>query len=518
MAIVPVDKCGEAGLILDIHPQELVPNAWSQVKNFVFREGFAERAYGHVAVNGTPLVEPWHLANFLSVNGNAWVYAGLQKIYGIDADLIHSNITRQSAGVDVDYSGDPNSKWNSTMLSGIVILNNGFDLPQFWPGTGKCADLTNWPTNVRCKVMRAFRNYLIALNVTKDGNNYPHLVKWSHVADPGTLPSSWDVTDTTKDAGEYDLADDQTELMDGLALGEQFIAYKRSGYYAVSFIGSPFIFRFQKISGLYGGALGTNCVTEFPGGHFVLGRGDVYVHQATAPESVIDARNRKWLFRQLDSDFQSRAFTMPSPAANELWICFPQVNDETCTLALVWNWKYNTWGVRELPGVVHGCAGSVNYSQPNTWETLQKGWQAGAVTWNQNISTLPSTNTVLASPTNVKTYAIELTSAFDGSPYEAYVSRDHIRFERPNTVKMLKEVRPIIEGPRGSTIQVYLTASYDQMTDPTVYGPYPFVIGIDQKIDCDVVGRMLGVKFSSTEEFAWRVKRYDLEIEEIGLY
>lgn len=518
MAIVPVDNCGEAGLILDAYSQEMAPNAWNKAKNFLFREGFAEKSPGHVSVYGTPEVPPYYVANFLSAAGNVWIYAGLEKIYSIDIDKNHTNITRQDGGVDVNYTGGISQKWNGGILSGIAILNNGVDPPQFWSGTGYAANLTNWPASTTCKVLRPFRNYLLALNVTVNSTNYPHLIKWSHHAEPGQVPSTWDVTDATKDAGEYDLADDQTELVDGLSLGEQFIAYKQSGYYAVQFIGTPYIFRFQKISGLYGGALAVNCVAEFPGGHFVLGRGDVYVHQGGAPESVIDARNRKWLFKQLDSSKQTRAFVTASPVANELWVCIPQSGDEYCTLALVFNWKYNTWGVRELPGVIHGCEGSVDYAGANTWETMVEGWQALGVTWTQNRTTLPSTNTVLASPHNARLYSIELSTAFDGEAYESYLSRDNIRFDEPNSVKLVKEVRPLIEGPIGSSIDVYISSSYDQTADPTWHGPFPFVIGVDQKIDCHVVGRMLGVKFTATADFPWRMKRYDLVVEKIGLY
>lgn len=518
MPVISVDNCGDIGIVKDAYSQEMLPNAWSDAKNFLFREGYAEKANGHVQVNGTPVVPPYYLSNFLSANGNVWVYAGLEKIYAIDVDLIHSNITRQSVGVDVNYTGDANSKWNGGVLSGIVILNNGIDPPQFWSGTGRAANLTNWPTLTTCKVMRPFRNYLLALNVTVDSVNYPHLVKWSHNADPGTVPSTWDVNDTTKDAGAYDLADDQTELVDGLGLGEQFICYKRSGYYAVSFIGTPFIFRFQKISGLYGGALATNCVTEFPGGHFVLGPNDVYTHQGGAPTSVIDAKNRKWLFRQLDSDAASKAFTTLSPATNELWVCFPEQGQTYCTLALVWNWKYNTWGVKEIPGVVHACPGSVSYSAANTWELLAEGWASLGVTWNQNATKLLATNTLVASPRDQKIFAIEAGTKFDTTAYESYLQRDNIRFDAPNTVKLAKEVRPLIEGPVGSSIDIYVSSSYDQTADPEWFGPFPFTIGVDQKIDCHVVGRMLGVKFVATADFPWRLKRYDLILEQIGLY
>jgi hypothetical protein len=236
------------------------------------------------------------------------------------------------------------------------------------------------------------------------------------------------------------------------------------------------------------------------------------------PESVIDGRNRKWLFRQLDSGSQTRAFTCANPVANELWVCFPELNQEFCTLALVWNWKYNTWGVRELPGVFHGTAGSIDYTPANTWDTYTQQWFGLGLTWQQNLTTLPTTAAMLASPQNSKFYSIEVGTTFDGENYESYILRENMRFDRPNTVKFLRQVRPLVEGPTGASIDIYIAAGYDQTADPTWYGPYPFRIGVDQKIDCTITGRMFGFKFAATNDFPWRLKRYDLDIEEIGLF
>lgn len=514
MPIISVDECGKIGLVRDAYSQELVPNAWTNAKNFRFREGYAEKVLGHTAVYSTVQVPIHHLLNVLLANGSTWVYSGLQRIYAVDPNFIHTDITRESG----EYTGGVTNKWTGGVLSGIVILNNGVDVPQFWPGTGKCQDLTAWPEGTLCKVLRPFRNYLIALNVTKGANKYPHLIKWSHAADPGTVPSTWDQTDTTKEAGEYDLADEETELVDGLTLGEQFIAYKRSGFYSVQYIGAPFIFRFQKISSLFGGALAANCVTSFPAGHFVLGPGDVYVHQGTAPESVIDTKNRKWLFRQLDGDNQARAFTTISPVSNELWVCFPQVGDEYCTLALVWNWKENTWGVRELPEVLHAASGSVNFVQGQTWSSINSEWDAQEAGWDQNVNSSSIVNTLMGGPNLSNLMAIDLGTRFDSAAFDSYVERDNIRFDDPRTVKLLKQVRPLIEGPFGNTINVYVGTSYDQTASPVWEGPFPFRIGIDQYIDCHVTGRMLGVRFQAEGDFTWRLKRYDVEVEVLGMF
>ena len=47
----------------------------------------------------------------------------------------------------------------------------------------------------------------------------------------------------------------------------------------------------QRISG-DAGLIGPNCVVAFPGGHFCVGQGDVYVPEGGPPRSVIDVRMR----------------------------------------------------------------------------------------------------------------------------------------------------------------------------------------------------------------------------------
>jgi hypothetical protein len=201
-----------------------------------------------------------------------------------------------------------------------------------------------------------------------------------------------------------------------------------------------------------------------------------------------------------------------------MYVCFPQQGDEFCTLALVWNWKYNTWGVQELPNVMHAGTGSINYEGGKLWSTITENWPGTQLSWEQNLSTNAVTSALFASPEDTRLYAFSVGTLFGAAPYESYVLRDNIRFDKPDTVKLVKQVRPLIEGPVGSSIDIWISAAYDQTADPEWFGPYPFTIGVHQKIDCHVIGRMLGVKFVATGDSTWRLKRYDLIVQEIGMY
>ena len=53
---------------------------------------------------------------------------------------------------------------------------------------------------------------------------------------------------------------------------------------------------FRKLPGDVG-ALARGYIANFPGGHAVLDHGDVIVQRA-GPQNIINARMRKWLFKQ----------------------------------------------------------------------------------------------------------------------------------------------------------------------------------------------------------------------------
>ena len=115
---------------------------------------------------------------------------------------------------DNDYGANTTDKrWTATNLNGLVVATNGYDTPQMWPlsnGVPSVSkpfmELRNWPTNAKCKSIRSFRTFLVGLNWTRT-NEEPRLVKWSTEASYGSPPSTWDETDATLDAGEYELSD-----------------------------------------------------------------------------------------------------------------------------------------------------------------------------------------------------------------------------------------------------------------------------------------------------------------------
>jgi hypothetical protein len=186
------------------------------------------------------------------------------------------------------------------VFGGIPILNNSSDVPQMWSPVNFSTpqllqDLSNWPSGVTCKSIAGFKQFMIAMDVTKSSTNYPRMIKWSTGSSFNSVPSSWDETSATLDAGEYELADTMGAIMLGKQLRDSFIIYKDDSIWGMNFIGPPFVFRFYEITNQFG-ALSRHSVIEVEGGHVVLANGDLLMCDGQSVKSLMTQKMRRYLF------------------------------------------------------------------------------------------------------------------------------------------------------------------------------------------------------------------------------
>jgi hypothetical protein len=512
--IIPFKGLGAIGVNKDAPATELAPNVWTSAENMRFQAGAAEQFLGHAQVYGTPSVVPYHITP-VSVSGDQyWLVAGATKLYTVTGTT-WTNITRQTAAVDVDYTAVRNG-WTSTILGGIPVFNNGNDAPQQWLLSGKATALSAWPASTTCAVMRAFGPFLIALDVTKPGGRYPYLVKWSTRADPGSVPSTWDETDATADAGEFDISEGYDYIIDGLTLRGSFLIYKRSSIWRVSEVGGVFIFNKQKALGT-SGALSKNCIVEVDGYHVVLTHEDVIRHDGNSATSMLDSRARRHLFSSIDPTYYERAFVTKNPQYNEVWICYPSTGNSLCNRALVWNWKEDTIGFRDLPSINHAAPGPVNTdSTGDTWDTVDGTWASVTRTWANNSSSLDTSRLLMAAD-GTKLLCADETYAFDGTAVSSTLIRKCLPLGEPETMKTLTAVRPVITGTDGGTVSVYFGGANDPSDEPTFNSPVTYTIGGDSNVVYDFATyRYPAVKFVTGTATYWKLASCKYEFEEAG--
>lgn len=512
---ITIPLVGEFGLIKDIPSQELPVNAWSDASNIRFREGAAERFRGEQMLFGAPTVTPYWLQQYNQGGKRWWIHAGLSAIFA-DNGVARQTITPSSAP-----TGAVDDRYTGGVLNGVLVANNGVDIPWYWGGTGVMQTLPGWDANERAAVIRPFKNVLVALDVTKNWattkDRFPHMVKWSAPAVPGAVPTSWDETDPTKLAGELDLAEETSLMVDALPLADSLVIYKEQSMYAMTATGGSDVFRFQRLPGSLG-ALARGCVASTPIGHVVLTTGDVILHSGQGPKSIISGVLRRWLFNTIDSTNRKRAFVVTNPAANEVWICFPELGKAACTLALVWNWDSNTWGVRTLNNVTYGAIGQLDYTITSTWASAgTEVWGDAAKAWNQD-ELSPAQSRLLTANTSPSINAVDVSATFNGTPFTSRLARAGLSFDAPERVKYIRALYPRIDAAAGTKVQIELGASMDAETSPIWSPPVEYTVGGTFKADAFASGRFLSIRFSSLDNQPWRIRSIDVDLRLGGSY
>jgi hypothetical protein len=514
------------GINQDLPAHLLPPEAWSDGRNIRFRDNKVVKMLGHSAVYDPPSITPYWVKGIQSSSEFLWIYAGKNKVYMVNSGG-HTDITRTVGG---DYSMDDDILWNGDLLGGVPILNNGVDAPQFWADTvpaTKLADLTNWPASTTARVFRGFKNHLFALDVTKAGVRSPHMVKWSHPADPGTIPVSWDETDPTRDAGEKELDDTQAGfLLDALPLRDILIIYKENSVWGVQHIGGQFIFRFFKIFDSIG-AMSAHCMGVFALGaqHFVHTGEDIVVHDGQRLESVLDRNMRKWLNNSISNATYKRSFVARNSPEKEMLFCFPSTGSTWCDLALAWSWQTGTASIRELDPASFISAGEILEGVTSDWDSDAEAWDADVTAWDQLKHRPQESRLLQADPVNTKLYFLDDTNQFNGVNMTSYIERTGIalvgksRSGEPKVdFQSQKLITAIYPKARGGAFQIRVGGQEHIDGVVTYSTPQTFTPGVDEKVDVAVGGKLMAVRFESAADVAWELDGYDIDMNVLGRF
>lgn len=530
--IIPVEKVGDIGVVSDRPANELPLNAWTICRNMRFRNGAAEKFLGEQAVMGTPLFAPHYLLHTAESGQALWLYAGLNKVAATDGAQ-HIDITREAGLYNTTIVG-----WTGTVIEGVPVINNGIDVPQMWnkPALGtKLTGLTAWPGVLRTNSLRSLKRYLIALDCTLNGTRFPNMVKWSHEAPTGNVPDSWNELDPTKDAGEYSIPGEGGFLVDGIGLRDSLILYKEHQAWRMDYVGGIDVFTFNRIFDNIG-MLGRKCATEFfSGKHLVFTGDDVVVHDGSHAESVLSERSRG-LLSAVDVANIGKSFVVTNYLASEVWICFPDQGSTTCTTALVWNWRTNTVGLRDLPSaafITHGIV-SEGVTASDTWDTDFGKWDDDFSVWGDRVSDPAKRRMLIACPVQENlpsTWRLilpEIGRQSQGVNVEAYLERQGLGFpvkegNPPNYTRMKQVVgvRPKIAGTLDGEILVSL-GTQESIGGPVTWSdPRPFRIGSPNSyIDFSdtETARIHAIRFESAGNVSWKMDGYDVDVIDRGEY
>jgi len=510
-----VEGLGVVGYVADLEPVDLPPNAWSFLQNVRCKDGSIHSFDGSETVD-TITPAPDTIEKVQVGESSHLVYAAGTKIYSwIDGTETDISLRDYNAG----------SRWDSCNLGGVAIFTTIADNPQYWGGEGSCVDLPynadtgcTWSSvGMTASVIRPFKNYLFALDVNDcSGRNRRRLV-WSHPADPGTVPVTWDITDATKDAGDHSLTKTPGAILDGLVLRDTLQIYKEDAIYSVTFTGGTYVFNFRLVSSSHG-LYARNCVCDIGGKHVFVGKGDIYLYDGVNINSIADRRVRDLFFGGVNRSTYDETFVVFHEKANEVWLCYPStsVTGTVCDKALVWSVEDNTWSPRDIPEARTAIHTVVKRSSAYTWDTLPYAtWNDWGTTpptptwtsWDGLTDSEPIFESLILAGSG-KLYEMDRTNQDDGVNITCIARRTHLDLGDTGDWHMVTTIRP---KATGSAFRVRV-GMHDVINDAVSWSDYQtFTPGTDYKLNFRVTGRLHAIEFSSITAATWEISGYEFD-------
>lgn len=531
MPIVDINDVASIGQVNDLAPYLLPPEAWTQVLNARYNGDRVERMSGWEETlidAGGRMYAPHFLIPVKTDAQTFWVYTSLTKAAVFDG-TDDSDITRTSGG---DYAATSTQDWNATILGGILVLNNGVDVPQMWPTASAATPLealSNWTSTLRAKILRSFGSFLIAFNLTDNGTRLASSLQWSHPADPGTVPGSWAIDDPTFDGGRKDTPSGGA-ILEALQLGDIMMIYKETAFWKLRFVGGQEIMETKPwLEDI--GILAPRCACANGNGlrHVVVTQDDIITHNGNSVESVLTDRQKQTLFNDLNRDAVDACFLFLNSAKDEIWFCYPPSGETTATKALIWNYKRGRGAISYADGITfrNAAVGDLEGVDEATWEDGEETWAEEVGAWSE----VSRRKLVVCDPTNSKFYQLDKGVTRDGVVYAATALRTGLSIigrdrkgqwiEDHQVLKMVDSIWPkVSEGP------INVRVGYQDVVDgPVTWQGY---VSFDPTTDMYIhpltdetlpgSGRGVALEFSTTAAVEWALTGYKMDLKTLGQF
>jgi hypothetical protein len=311
--------------------------------------------------------------------------SAISTIYTADSGIAFSNTFRMNS-----YDGITAQSFQSSFFAGgySYIINDGYHTPHYLqaalgsynvptlrelPGWDFQREINN--THIGCKVIRGYKNVLIAGNLSEYAidpstnavalsptKSFPGTIRISESAVAGEIPTVWETGLTTDFADEFEIST-TSAIQDIVPLQGAAMIYTTNSIHSLQFDsrGNASV---QTVAEGYG-ALETGCVLEFDGKHIVVGSDDIYTfagHPGSI-QSICDGRIRDYFYKNLNPipSNQDNIFLLRDQTKDEVHIYYPtkQSPDGFCNEYIAWNYRNNTWSINECDNLVSGVSAPV---------------------------------------------------------------------------------------------------------------------------------------------------------------
>ena len=539
MPMLPIRSLGSVGVIKDVNSYDLPPNGISSGNNVRFEDGKITRLPAFREFFSLTNNTPRHIYTITHPGNDdrLGILCDCGSIYAV-LNGVESNLTPTSGTVT-----PTTVPYTTTNLGGVSYVNREDREPLFLTSIGtEYAELTNWNSAWRCSSLRGFKSYLIALNVSKSGVNYPNMVKWSDVTQFGSVPGSWDETDPSTNAGENTLTESSTPIVDGFPLRNSFVIYSTYNAFLMSESGSLSVFNFRKLFDNRG-IINKNCAVEVKGLHYVFGFNDIYVHDGNTYRSLVEGRVKDFIFGSLNYKATNVCFVYHDAYRNEVLFGYQSSDEDAAFInatqankLAVYNYVSDAWSFGDLPNCVGMTSANIDQFQSYASITTSYDLTGGSyyeLETGQSRHTFTvarkSTSDITEGPTSYTwLYGYDLINGgllpYDLSTevnQEAYVSRVGIDLDETGSelrsYKTIRSIYPQLESYGSGSVNFKFNgtgynepeATFGSVDDVTwTSGTY--------KIDTRAGGRYLAYKLTVAADTDFKFSGFDADIVSTG--
>jgi len=563
-----------SGVNFSREPSQLNPQLWDNAENVTFRHGKTFKCSGYEQGFGKAWCKPEVVLPLRDSTQTAfwWSYAGKKEITPTDKvptkpeDYTHEEVIYRVENKNKHtpvYPTNPDGtsaikptnsiwgdvKWTGGELNGVPFLLK--EKPYVWvDSSSKYQPMDKFPKWLSFKMMKPYRNYLIGLNYHTfssevDQENgfgpqvegyYPGGVWWSNEIAGNSLQvgdskSLWCDMDANRNSGWNILGGSGGPIVDGRSLRDSFIIYREASVWQMAYEGGINVFSFKELFD-DDGALGTNCIQEVEGKHYVISSTDVYVHSGVSKQSICDGITRKAIFESIDPDYLQNVFLSVYGSEKELWVCIPEKKLDNprykgaCNVAFVFNWVESTWSKRDIPNILDTSYAILNATDDTldiTWDAIEEGgpvnpdgagvptigstWEEATDTWLNSTVKYNSANWGLVMGSDITLYPHDIKNEWD----DEYDWLDESEWDERDSIEQPEYYMfTSIKDPRYDTynFEGVLEKRWMTMGDSTdtsfVSKVYPDVRGFEGSYGSAIVGVYIGGTMHLSEEPTYR--------------
>lgn len=503
------------GVMLDTPPEEVPAEFWTFVQGVEFDDGQTVRVPGYGRWFDPLIGPPIFAMNVRLEAVSYWFYCGVDFV-AITDGTGHFDLT--PAGF---VAGVEKGTWTGCVLNGVPCLNNPRNTPMYWNfnTAGDMLPLPGWPAGALCRCLRSFKYHLFALGVTDAGELQEQTLWWSMAAEPGSIPQEW-VPSAENDAGDMTLGDEPGFLLDAQPLRDTLIVYKSIGIYVLSYVAGQYVYTQRKLFSTVG-ALGSNCVQEYKGEHWVITADDVIRHDGQTYRSALQELGKATINRSIDVVNARTCCLTVMHKLSQVWVCIPTAGSEWLNRAYVIQVNRNQIGERELPNVAFVARGQVvvGAGLSDEWDDDTQAWDLDGSFWDEAVFSPTDDSLMMCQPASADGPHLQLVDAVgsaDGVPLYALAERQGLPMVDTTLRGLCTRIVPRIDGGAGEVLQIRM-GGQEAFGQPITWSdPQDFIIGTSTHVDTLTEGRFFALRVEGATLNKWRMHSYRLQIAPRG--